>query len=127
MTTETTRTTRSPHLRTGERGEALAARYLESQGLTVLTRNWRCREGELDLVLTDGRQLVVCEVKTRTSTTYGPPSEAVDDAKAARIRRLARRWRTAHGVPHVDVRFDIVSVLWPPGEKPEVNHLKGVL
>ena len=66
-------------------------------------------------------------MKTRTSTTYGPPSEAVDDAKAARIRRLARRWRAAHGILHVDVRYDIVSVLWPPGEKPEVNHLRGVL
>lgn len=128
MQTETTRTSPRPrHLRTGERGEALAARYLEEQGLTVLSRNWRCREGELDLVLTDGRTLVVCEVKTRTTDNFGAPAEAVDDRKAARIRRLARRWRADHGVPHVATRYDIVAILWPPGETPKVSHLRGVL
>lgn len=125
--TADTKPPRSPHLDTGTRGELLAARYLEAQGLTVLSRNWRCPEGELDLVLTDGHQLVVCEVKTRTSTTYGTPAEAVDDAKAARVRRLARNWQAAHGVPDVQVRHDLLAVLWPPGEPPQVNHLKGVL
>ncbi|HEX6357022.1 YraN family protein [Actinophytocola sp.] len=126
MTADTT-PARPEHLRTGERGEALAAIYLEQHGLTVLSRNWRCPEGELDLVLTDGRTLVVCEVKTRTSDHYGTPGEAVDDAKAGRIRRLTRRWRAEFGVRHVDTRYDIVAILWPPGEKPQINHLKGVL
>jgi len=124
--TADTKPARSGHLHTGERGEALAARYLEQQGFTVLSKNWRCREGELDLVVTDGRLLVVCEVKTRTSDHFGPPGEAVDDEKANRIRRLARRWRATYGVSHVDLRFDIVSVLWPPGETPQVSHLRGV-
>jgi putative endonuclease len=66
----------------GRRGEDLAASYLESHGLVVLSRNWRCREGELDLVLTDGEQVVVCEVKTRAGTGFGTPAEAVDDEKA---------------------------------------------
>lgn len=134
MTTETTpqpapkpTPPKAAHLRTGDRGEALAARYLEEQGLVVLSRNWRCREGELDLVLTDGRTLVVCEVKTRTTDNYGPPAEAVDDAKAARIRRLARRWRADHGVPHVETRHDIVSILWRPDQTPKVSHLRGVV
>ncbi len=126
MATETTHPSPA-HLRTGARGEALAARYLEEQGLTVLSRNWRCPEGELDLVLTDGVTLVVCEVKTRTSDNYGPPAEAVDDAKAARIRRLTRRWRADHGVPHVPTRYDVVSILWPAGEIPKVSHLRGVV
>jgi putative endonuclease len=125
--TAATKPPKPPHLTTGERGEALAARFLESQGLTVLAKNWRCSDGELDLVLTDGRALVVCEVKTRTSDHYGSPAEAVDDAKAGRIRRLARLWRAQYGVAHVETRFDIVSVLWPPGENPKVSHLKGVL
>lgn len=124
----TTDITPPAHLRTGARGEALAARYLTAQGLTVLSKNWRCPEGELDLVLTDGQVLVVCEVKTRTSTTYGTPAEAVDDAKAARIRRLTRRWQTAHGLRRTaPVRHDLLAILWPPGEPPQVNHLKGVL
>jgi putative endonuclease len=123
MTTDT----RPPHLHTGERGETLAARYLTAKGLTVLARNWRCPDGELDLVLTDGETLVVCEVKTRTSGHYGTPAEAVDDAKAGRIRRLARQWQTAHGVPQARARHDIVAILWPPGGVPKVTHLKGVL
>lgn len=125
--TADTKPARSGHLRTGDRGEALAARYLETQGLVVLSKNWRCPEGELDLVLTDGHTLVVAEVKTRTSDNYGTPAEAVDDAKAGRIRRLARRWRVQHHVAHVDTRYDIVAVLWPPGDTPQVSHLKGVL
>lgn len=117
----------SPHLVLGRKGEDLAARYLEqSRGLVVLSRNWRCQEGELDLVLTDGRTLVVCEVKTRTSTHYGSPGEAVTDQKAGRIRRLARRWQQAHHVGPCDVRFDIISVLWPPGEPPTINHQPAV-
>ena len=126
MATETTHP-RPAHLRTGERGETLAARYLEEQGLTVLSKNWRCPEGELDLGLTDGRTLVVCEVKTRTTDNYGPPAEAVDDAKAARIRRLTRRWRADHGVPHVPTRHDIVAILWRPDQTPKVSHLRGVV
>jgi putative endonuclease len=125
--TADTKPAKPNHLTTGERGEALAARYLESQGLIVLSKNWRCPEGELDLVLTDGHILVVCEVKTRTSDNYGTPAEAVDNAKAGRIRRLARRWRSDYHVAHVETRHDIVAVLWPPGETPHINHLKGVL
>jgi putative endonuclease len=112
------------HLRLGAQGEVLAARYLESTGLVVLDRNWRCRFGELDLILTDRSKLVVCEVKTRASAAFGTPAEAVTSAKASRIRRLATQWRQDHGVHRVEVRYDIVSVLWPPGEPPQVHHLK---
>ena len=114
----------APHLALGRRGEDLAARYLSAQEhLLVLSRNWRCSEGELDLVLTDGRQLVFCEVKTRTSNTYGTPAESVTDRKAHRIRRLARRWRFTQGVqPWVPDRFDIVSILWPPNRTPVIDH-----
>jgi putative endonuclease len=121
MTTETTHP-RAPHLRTGVRGEELAARYLEEQGLVVLSRNWRCPEGELDLVATDRRRLVVCEVKTRTTTNYGHPAEAVTEEKASRIRRLSRRWRTAHGIGWCEERFDIVAVIWPPDAPPTLQH-----
>jgi putative endonuclease len=126
MTTDTT-ATKPAHLTTGERGEALAARYLEKQGLIVLSKNWRCPAGELDLVLTDGSTLIICEVKTRTTDNYGTPAEAVDDAKVARIRRLAHRWRTEHQVAHVKTRYDLVAILWPAGEIPQISHRKGVL
>lgn len=114
------------HLRTGERGEDLAKRYLESHGLVVLDRNWRCQEGELDLVATDRRTLIICEVKTRTGTAFGTPAEAVTEEKANRIRRLARRWRAAHRLGWCKERFDIIAIVWPPGEVPRIQHLKGV-
>jgi putative endonuclease len=125
--TADTRPAKPGHLRTGERGEELAARYLEKHGFIVLAQNWRCREGELDLIATDGRVLVICEVKTRTSDNYGAPAEAVDDAKAGRIRRLARRWRVESGLGYADTRYDVLAVLWKPGRTPRISHLKGVL
>ncbi len=113
------------HLRLGTRGEDLAARHLEAAGFVVLARNWRCELGELDLVCDDGGRLVVCEVKTRAGTAFGSPAEAVTDDKAARIRRLATRWRVDRGLAQCDIRFDIVSVLLPPTGGAQVRHLRG--
>ncbi|MCT2584719.1 YraN family protein [Actinophytocola gossypii] len=122
MTTHTTPT--APHLRTGAKGEVLAARYLERQGLIVLSKNWRCPEGELDLVATDRHNLIICEVKTRTSTNYGHPAEAVTFEKGLRIRRLARRWRADHHVRWCPERFDIIAITWPRNEPPKLQHFK---
>ncbi|HMK63914.1 MAG TPA: YraN family protein [Acidimicrobiales bacterium] len=78
----------------GRRGEEAAARFYESAGFTVIDRNWRCPQGELDLVVADGAGglLVFCEVKTRTSSAFGSPAEAVTPAKVRRLRRLAGHW-----------------------------------
>ncbi|MGH3365147.1 MAG: YraN family protein [Nocardioidaceae bacterium] len=110
----------------GAYGEALAARHLTEQGMVVLDRNWRCDLGEVDLVLRDGRVLVVCEVKTRSSLAYGTPIEAVTEQKAARLRRLAARWLADHEVHPDEVRIDIVGVLVPPSGPVEVDHVRGV-
>lgn len=110
----------------GRRGEDLAADYLARHGLVVLARNWRCRDGELDIVATDGRRLVVCEVKTRSGRGYGDPAEAVTRAKAERIRRIASAWLRAHQVGWCEVRFDVIAVHWPPGGPAGVEHLQGV-
>ena len=95
----------------GAEGEALVARHYESQGYTVLDRNWRCRDGELDLVLRRGRMLVVCEVKTRTSAAFGAPAEAVTRTKQARLRLLAGRWLAQSDLRPREVRFDVAAVL----------------
>jgi putative endonuclease len=108
----------------GRRGEDLAANFLEQQGLVVLSRNWRCRHGELDLVATDADRLVVCEVKTRSGTGFGAPAEAVDGRKAARIRRVTQAWLAAHQVHWVEVRFDVVAVLAEPGRPVTVQHYR---
>ena len=109
----------------GAYGEAVAARHLAREGLVVLDRNWRCGEGELDLVLREGDLLVVCEVKTRASAAYGSPIEGVTPAKLARLRRLAARWIADHGVRVVEVRFDVVGVrLDDRGHPLEYEHLR---
>jgi putative endonuclease len=78
----------------------------------VVARNWRCREGELDLVLRAGRLFVFCEVKTRSSTDFGVPAEAVNRTKQSRLRRLAARWLEDDApVRAVEIRFDVASVL----------------
>ena len=116
-----------PSLQLGQDGEELAAQHLSSAGMTVLARNWRCREGELDIVARDADgALVFCEVKTRSSTWFGEPSEAVGHVKARRIRGLALRWLEAH--PHLrgsTLRFDVVSVVRRRGEAPVLEHLRG--
>ena len=95
----------------GARGETLAARWYEAHGYTVVSRNWRCREGELDLVLARGRTLVFCEVKTRSSGAYGTPAEAVTRTKQQRLRVLAMRWLDAHDVRPATMRFDVAGVI----------------
>ena len=110
----------------GQRGEDIAARHLTRRGLVLLDRNWRCEFGEIDLVLRDGQVLVICEVKTRTSTTYGSPIEAVDQTKADRLKRLAFRWLREHDCHPADVRVDVVGVLVPPGRPVEVEHVEGI-
>jgi putative endonuclease len=96
----------------GAFGEAQAARWYEARGYAVLDRNWRAgRAGELDLVLGTDGLVVFCEVKSRSSSAYGEPFEAVTYAKQARLRRVAAAWLVAHPTAgRRDVRFDVASV-----------------
>jgi putative endonuclease len=110
----------------GVYGEQVAATHLVESGLTILDRNWRCELGEIDIVARDGDTLVVCEVKTRASTSFGNPLEAVTEIKAARLRRLAARWIADHRVHPPDVRIDLVGVLRPRRGATEVEHVRGV-
>jgi putative endonuclease len=110
----------------GRYGERVAARHLIEQGMVLLDRNWRCDAGEIDLVLRDGDVLVVCEVKTRSSTAFGHPLEAVDEAKADRLRELAVRWVAAHDVRRDGVRIDLVGVLMQRRGRPVVEHVRGI-
>ncbi|WP_432836144.1 YraN family protein [Dactylosporangium sp. CA-092794] len=104
-------------------GERLACRYLVSQGLVLLDRNWRSRAGELDVVARDGADVVFVEVKTRRSVRYGTPAEALVPAKVRRLRNLARMWLATNDVRYDRVRFDVISVL--VGRSIAVQHLRG--
>jgi putative endonuclease len=110
----------------GAYGERVAERHLADAGLVVLDRNWRCSEGEIDLVLREAGVLVVCEVKTRTSTAFGAPHEAVGREKLDRLRRLAVRWQQQRGTALEEVRIDLVAVLRPRRGPARVEHVRGI-
>jgi putative endonuclease len=95
----------------GVEGEARAAAWYEDRGYAVLHRNWRCREGELDLVVRRRRELVFVEVKTRRTDRFGSPAEAVTPDKQRRLRALAARYLAATGERAGHLRFDVVSIL----------------
>lgn len=126
MTDTATTGSATHHQALGRYGERLAADHLVAQGMVVIERNWRCDEGELDLVLRDGATLVVCEVKTRSNLDHGTPHEAVTDAKLERLRRLAVRWAEARGVQPPEMRVDLVAVLRPRKGPSVVDHVRGI-
>jgi putative endonuclease len=110
----------------GRNGEQAAAEYLQTAGFRILDRNWRCADGEIDIVATERHVLVVCEVKTRSGVRYGTPLESVSRVKRTRLRRLAIRWLTAHGVRFDQVRVDVVGVVCEPSGGYAVEHVRGV-
>jgi putative endonuclease len=112
--------------RLGARGERLAEDYVRSMGAVVLDRNWRCADGELDIVVSDAGTLVAVEVKARRSWDYGHPFEAVGHDKLARLVRLLAQWAQEHGAGHRPRRIDVVAVTGPPGAQSVIEHLRGV-
>jgi putative endonuclease len=105
-TTETDQRNRSR----GRWGENLAANFYERHGCRVIDRNWRSPTGEHDQVVLDGDTYVFSEVKTRRSDLYGTAAAAVGIDKQRRIRQLGVEWLRAHGLGHVDVRFDVIAI-----------------
>jgi putative endonuclease len=118
--------------RLGQRGEDLAARHLERAGWRIVQRNYRVREGEIDLIARRGAVLAFCEVKTlihRSNRTRGPmnPVESVGYRKQAKVRRMARTWLASHaGTGAADLRLDVIGVLLSPaGELVRLEHIEG--
>lgn len=110
----------------GRDGEQAAAEYLQRSGLRILARNWRCSEGEIDIVAAERRVLVVCEVKTRSGTRYGTPLESISRAKQRRLRRLALRWLAANGVLFDEVRVDAIGLTRDGPGGFTIEHARGI-
>ena len=116
----------NPRRTLGDAGEELVARWYADAGYRVLDRNWRCREGELDVVVARAGVLVFCEVKTRRSTAFGVPAEAVTFTKQRRLRTLAMRWLEEHpGIRAPSLRFDVAAVLAERGRPPVIDVIEG--
>jgi putative endonuclease len=110
----------------GRHGEQLAANFLSEAGLTVVDRNWRCKQGEIDIVAVSCRTLVICEVKTRSGLRFGTPIEAITRQKALRLRKLAVLWVNAHGLIFDQIRIDIVGILRDASGEFTIEHVQGV-
>lgn len=118
-------TDRSNRLRpVGAAGEEIAAAFLQGLGYGILARNYRKRFGEIDIIAEDGATLVFVEVKTRSSSAFGSPLEAVDARKQRRMARAALDYlstRKLHGRP---ARFDVVAVRLQPQGRPLIEHVR---
>jgi putative endonuclease len=95
----------------GRWGEQLAVEHLQRRGYEVVDRNWRCPQGEIDIVAKRAHALVVVEVKTRSTSAFGHPFEAVNPAKLARLNRLGFAWCAAHPGWHGRLRVDVVAIV----------------
>ncbi len=109
--------------RLGASGEKLAADFLKKKSYEIVAINWRCRLGEIDLIARQGAVLIICEVKTRTSSRYGRPVEAVTAAKQARLRRLGEYYWSLLTERNLTVRFDVVSI-YKSGQGIEIDHIE---
>lgn len=118
-----------PRHQTGRDGETIAAAFLVRQGLRLLHRNWRPTQrgvrGEIDLIFQSGADtLCFVEVKTRQSSEYGEPQEAVTLAKQRQISRLANAYLVQNEPGEITIRFDIVEVWLAPDAKPRVAWIE---
>ncbi len=109
------------HNEIGKRGEILAANYIKQKGYNIIKSNWRFRHKEIDIIAYDGDELVIVEVKLRSTDYFGDPSEAVTKKKQRYLIEAAEAYlRTIHEAP--EVRFDIVSII-ASGNNYEYEHI----
>ncbi|MBC8537685.1 YraN family protein [Christensenellaceae bacterium NSJ-63] len=109
---------------TGDLGEALAARYLESRGMRILERKYTIRGGEIDLIAKDGAYTVFVEVKTRRSAAYGTGAESITPRKMAALWRTAEQYAQKHQLLDAPMRFDVVDIFLQRNGNPEITYIK---
>ncbi len=108
----------------GKRGEELATVFLEQKGFQIITRNYRQKTGEVDIIAKDNNTLIFIEVKTRSSLLFGQPFEAVTEKKQSQLNRIALDYMTRNKIKNQAARFDVISILIEKNKKPKIEHLK---
>ncbi len=112
-------------LKLGQWGEEQAAGYLERKGFRILMRNYRCRAGEIDIIAANKKYLIFVEVKTRRSTFFGAPQEAVNQRKQQQIIRASQWYLLQQKIARLQPRFDVIAVLWQSWDlNPDITHFE---
>lgn len=109
-------------MKLGPAGEKVAARHLRRRGYRILSRNYDCRAGEIDLIAADGDTIVFVEVKTRREESAADPEVNVTYHKRRRLTQAARYYLMEKSAQDRPCRFDVVAVLMPEGGQPAVEH-----
>lgn len=107
----------------GQKGENLAADYLQNAGYTVLERNYRCKLGEIDIIARDNDTLVFIEVRSRSSLAFGLPQESINRRKRHQISKVALEYMIRRKLKNIPARFDVVAVSFE-GRKEKVDLIK---
>ena len=112
--------------RLGELAETLTAEHLRRKGYRILTRNYRCRYGEVDIIALDNRTLVFIEVRAKSAAGFGTPQESVGYRKQARLREVARHYLATEQTKGTLCRFDVVAIQFDPESRKvtEFEHIK---
>lgn len=113
---------RKPNL--GAAGEKAAREFLRRAGFRILETNFRCPQGEIDLIALDGDTVVFVEVKTLAADAAADPENRIDFHKQKKLMQVARAWLTKHGYPDRPYRFDAVAVVLPSNEPPRIRHIE---
>lgn len=108
----------------GKKGEKLALQYLKKRGYSIRSSNFRSRLGEIDIVAEEKGTVVFAEVKTRTGLMYGAPFEAVTPKKQEQLSKVALEYLSQHNLNESPARFDVVSIIYADGKKPEIELIK---
>jgi putative endonuclease len=112
----------NPRQKLGSSGEALAIRWLQAKGYTILGTNWRCSHGEIDLIARDADELVFVEVRTRRAATTEAAFESITPRKQARMVRLAHAYLAAHHLESARWRIDLIAIAVPYRGQAVIEH-----
>lgn len=112
---------------TGGFGENEATKYLIKKGYKIIAKNFLCKFGELDIIAKDKNEICIIEVKTRTSSLYGQPAEAVNNIKKKHLMRTAQYYLIKNKLENEFIRFDVIEVFLNNDNSFRINHIKQII
>ena len=110
----------------GKYGEDLAIKYLAQNNYKIIERNFSCKQGEIDIICTNGEYIIFIEVKTRSNLLYGRPVDAVNQEKQKHMYKAARYYLYLHSMEEYFIRFDVIEV-YISKNKYKINHIRQII